>query len=178
MAVLAEYVAHFNHHRPHRALSQAAPLRSLPSPAAPSQLRLRRRDLLGGLIHEYTPGRMTWMTSSAPKGFMPPLSHVTGGRRPAARYGRASPTRRQEASEPTSHRPRRAMSCRPSDLIHIASGASVLSTCTKLPASFVTHKPGALQNWTLMVAPGPEGGPSATVPETVPNQRNRPHEPG
>jgi putative transposase len=52
-AVLAEYVAHFNHHRPHRALSQAAPLRSLPPPASPSQVRLRRRDLLGGLIHEY-----------------------------------------------------------------------------------------------------------------------------
>jgi len=53
-AVLAEYVAHFNHHRPHRALSQAAPLRSLPPRAAPSQLHLRRRDLLDGLIHEYT----------------------------------------------------------------------------------------------------------------------------
>jgi len=53
-AVLAEYVAHFNDHRPHRALNQAAPLRSLPPPASPSQLRLRRRDLLDGLIHEYT----------------------------------------------------------------------------------------------------------------------------
>jgi putative transposase len=54
MAVLAEYVAHFNAHRPHRALNQAAPLRSLPPPRAPSQLCLRRRDLLDGLIHEYT----------------------------------------------------------------------------------------------------------------------------
>jgi putative transposase len=52
-AVLAEYVAHFNHHRPHRALNQAAPLRSLPPSASRSQLHLRRRDLLGGLIHEY-----------------------------------------------------------------------------------------------------------------------------
>jgi putative transposase len=52
-AVLNEYVAHFNHHRPHRALNQAAPLRSLPPPASRSQLHLRRRDLLGGLIHEY-----------------------------------------------------------------------------------------------------------------------------
>ena len=52
-AVLTEYVAHFNDHRPHRALNQAAPLRSLPPPASPSQLHLRRRDLLGGLIHEY-----------------------------------------------------------------------------------------------------------------------------
>jgi transposase InsO family protein len=54
MAVLTEYVAHFNDHRPHRALGQAAPLRSLPPPASPSQFHLRRRDLLNGLIHEYT----------------------------------------------------------------------------------------------------------------------------
>jgi len=53
-AVLTQYVARFNDHRPHRALNQAAPLRSLPPPAAPSQCHLRRRDLLGGLIHEYT----------------------------------------------------------------------------------------------------------------------------
>jgi putative transposase len=51
--VLTEYVAHFNHHRPHRALNQAAPLMSLPPHAAPSQLCLRRRKLVGGLIHEY-----------------------------------------------------------------------------------------------------------------------------
>jgi integrase-like protein len=53
MAVLTEYVAHFNHHRPHRAFNQAAPLRSLPPPTAPSLLHVRRRDLLDGLIHEY-----------------------------------------------------------------------------------------------------------------------------
>jgi putative transposase len=46
--VLAEYVTHFNHHRPHRTLDQAAPLRPLPPDASPSQLRLRRRDRLGG----------------------------------------------------------------------------------------------------------------------------------
>ncbi|MCA1709251.1 MAG: integrase core domain-containing protein [Actinobacteria bacterium] len=53
-AVLSDYVAHFNHHRPHRALGQAAPLRSLPPPASPSHVHPRRRDLLDGLIHEYT----------------------------------------------------------------------------------------------------------------------------
>jgi putative transposase len=53
-AVLNEYVTHFNHHRPHRTRNQAAPLRPLPPPAAPSQPHARRRDLLDGLIHEYT----------------------------------------------------------------------------------------------------------------------------
>lgn len=52
--VLAEYVTHFNTHRPHRTLNQAAPLQPLPPPASPSQLRVRRRDRLGGLIHEYS----------------------------------------------------------------------------------------------------------------------------
>ncbi len=50
---LAEYLAHFNDHRPHRALHQAAPLTPLPQPTSPPDLRLRRRDRLGGLIHEY-----------------------------------------------------------------------------------------------------------------------------
>jgi putative transposase len=50
---LAEYAAHFNNHRPHRALHQAAPLRPLPQPTSPPHLRLRRHDRLGGLIHQY-----------------------------------------------------------------------------------------------------------------------------
>jgi hypothetical protein len=55
---------------------------------------------------------------------MPLERHVTGGRRPAARYMRAIQTRRQEASESTSHRPRHAMGCRPSDLIRIHIGVA------------------------------------------------------
>ena len=57
--VLATYVAHYNEHRPHRALGQRPPLLcALPPdgqpPANVIELdRLRRRDLLGGLIHEY-----------------------------------------------------------------------------------------------------------------------------
>jgi transposase InsO family protein len=51
--VLAEYTTHFNQHRPHRALQHAAPLRPLPPSSQPDRC-LRRRDRLGGLIHEYT----------------------------------------------------------------------------------------------------------------------------
>jgi putative transposase len=52
--VLQAYVDHYNHHRPHRALDQRPP--ALPS-AIPRPPRdppnVRRRDRLGGLIHEY-----------------------------------------------------------------------------------------------------------------------------
>jgi putative transposase len=52
-SVLAGYVAHYNEHRPHRALGQAAPL-GVASPAAPpADMRVARVDRLGGLIHEY-----------------------------------------------------------------------------------------------------------------------------
>ena len=57
--VLATYVAHYNEHRPHRALGQRPPLR-MPPPSDEQPMaavidfdRIRRRDLLGGLIHEY-----------------------------------------------------------------------------------------------------------------------------
>ena len=52
-SVLAEYVDHYNVHRPHRALGQAPPLKpSVPVVLAPPG-RVVRRDRLGGLIHEY-----------------------------------------------------------------------------------------------------------------------------
>ena len=55
--LLREFESFCNEHRPHRALGQAAPLRSLPVPiAAPDQmtnLDIRRRDRLGGVLHEY-----------------------------------------------------------------------------------------------------------------------------
>jgi hypothetical protein len=49
---------HFNNqHRPHRTLRAAAPLHPLPGPMAdPGQiarLDIRRRDRLGGTLHEY-----------------------------------------------------------------------------------------------------------------------------
>ena len=51
-AVLTEYAEH-NKHRPHRTLGQAAPLRPLPQQTTSETNTVRRRDLLGGLLHEY-----------------------------------------------------------------------------------------------------------------------------
>ena len=54
MIVLREYEDFYNTHRPHRTLSQAAPLRPLPDSVADlDQFRVRRRDRAGGVIHEY-----------------------------------------------------------------------------------------------------------------------------
>jgi putative transposase len=51
--VLAEYVAHYNEHRPHRALGQASPLTAVPPTAPTEDTPVVRVDRLGGLIHEY-----------------------------------------------------------------------------------------------------------------------------
>jgi transposase InsO family protein len=53
--VLRRYVEHYNQCRPHRSLGHATPLPSEVAGArsGPNVGRLRRRDLLGGLIHEY-----------------------------------------------------------------------------------------------------------------------------
>jgi transposase InsO family protein len=57
--VMKTYVLHYNEHRPHRVLGQRPPLTERPpsndqAMAAVIDLdRVRRRDLLGGLIHEY-----------------------------------------------------------------------------------------------------------------------------
>jgi transposase InsO family protein len=51
--VLAGYVAHYNEHRPHRALGRAAPLMALPPTAPTADMPVVRVDRVGGLIHEY-----------------------------------------------------------------------------------------------------------------------------
>lgn len=51
--VLLEYEDHFNTHRPHRSLGQAAPLRALPCEFADPARHVVRRDRLGGVLHEY-----------------------------------------------------------------------------------------------------------------------------
>jgi hypothetical protein len=51
---LSEYVDHYNTHRPHRTLSQRPPDAKIPAAPAEDNIRIRRRDRLGGLIHEYS----------------------------------------------------------------------------------------------------------------------------
>jgi hypothetical protein len=51
--VLGEYVDHYNTHRPHRTLHQNPPAGHADPPAAVTNMRVSRRDRLGGLIHEY-----------------------------------------------------------------------------------------------------------------------------
>ncbi|MGH2674329.1 MAG: integrase core domain-containing protein [Actinomycetota bacterium] len=52
--VLRAYASHYNAGRPHRGLRLATPERSEPAPCRPvNPTQLRRRDILGGLIHEY-----------------------------------------------------------------------------------------------------------------------------
>jgi putative transposase len=54
---LREYETFDNQHRPHRTLHAAAPLRPLPQPITEpdrlDRLDIRRRDRLGGILHEY-----------------------------------------------------------------------------------------------------------------------------
>jgi putative transposase len=49
---LTEYETYFNEHRPHRALSQASPLRTPPEPVD-ADIKVTQRDRLGDLLHEY-----------------------------------------------------------------------------------------------------------------------------
>jgi putative transposase len=52
--VLGEYTDHYNSHRPHRALHQSPPAGRRHQPALGANVRVLRRDRLGGLIHEYS----------------------------------------------------------------------------------------------------------------------------
>ena len=53
---LGVFVEHDNRHRPHRALGLVppGPMRPLCTPVPKSDVRVRRRDRLGGLLREYT----------------------------------------------------------------------------------------------------------------------------
>jgi transposase InsO family protein len=54
--VLTDYLRHYNTARPYRGLGQLAPDQAVTQPPAPANLaehRSRRRQVLGGLTHEY-----------------------------------------------------------------------------------------------------------------------------
>ena len=51
--VLREYARHYNQQRPHRSLALAVPEPQEPSSPQVNLREVRRRDVLGGLIHEY-----------------------------------------------------------------------------------------------------------------------------
>ena len=51
--VLSEYVEHYNVYRPHRTLCQSPPAGRECPPAMSKNVRVLRRDRLGGLIHQY-----------------------------------------------------------------------------------------------------------------------------
>ncbi len=56
-AVLQVYAADYNGHRPHRGLDQRAPLAAAGRPPIgqyPIPSNVRRRDRIGGLLHEYS----------------------------------------------------------------------------------------------------------------------------
>ena len=55
LGVLHSYVRHYNRHRPHRSLDLSAPEQSARQAIAgpPAAKQIHRRDVLGGLIHEY-----------------------------------------------------------------------------------------------------------------------------
>jgi putative transposase len=54
LQALREYEQFYNGHRPHQGLKNARPLQPLPPPiATATDLRIHRRDRLGGVLHEY-----------------------------------------------------------------------------------------------------------------------------
>jgi transposase InsO family protein len=53
--ILREYACHYNGQRPHRGIQLQVPIHGDGVSATPPTFQARRRDVLGGLIHEYYP---------------------------------------------------------------------------------------------------------------------------
>jgi hypothetical protein len=71
---LREFEQFYNRHRPHQGIANARPLYARPSPIPASDVdaraHIRRRDRLGGILHEYQhaalPERMRFPASTTP----------------------------------------------------------------------------------------------------------------
>ena len=86
------YAEHYNRQRPHRALALASPLAETLVPVPVSTHAVRRRDLLGGLVHEYHAAAASWN-----RGFRSPRAVAPRGARCLSSRDcstRRSPTRR------------------------------------------------------------------------------------
>ena len=53
--ILRRYAEHYNAQRPHRGLDLRTPAGASERPISPDAPRVRRVDILGGLIHEHEP---------------------------------------------------------------------------------------------------------------------------
>ena len=124
---LREFEQFYNRHRPHQGIANARPLYALPSPIPASDVdacvHIRRRDRLGGILHEYQhaalPERMRFPASTRP--VAPGTEDPADGRRtdvvaeagqpavhPAVSPGRVLPCQPQHQSADLVARPRAA----------------------------------------------------------------------
>ena len=53
LRLLCAYVRHYNQKRPHRSLALSVPEPPEPSSSSVNPRKVRHRDVLGGLVHEY-----------------------------------------------------------------------------------------------------------------------------
>ncbi len=91
--VLTEYLRHYNTARPHRALGQLTPEQADTRPPGPINLadhRIRRKQILGGLTHEYYVAAL------------PPRA-ATGKRRSPTRIVFPSPTSSRHSTSVADH---------------------------------------------------------------------------
>ena len=96
---LREFEQFYNAHRPHQGIANARPLHALPppipDPSTATRLQIRRRDRLGGILHEYRYAALpAWTRFSA-------STAVAHARHPR-RAGRPAPQRARIRSEPPS----------------------------------------------------------------------------
>src|SRR5690348_4471823 len=137
--VLTEYLRHYNTARPHRALGQLTPAQADARPPGPINLadhRIRRKQILGGLTHEYyiaalPPRAATGKRRSYTRTvFEPHTRRQQPGQasRPCAPAGTvAAPSRRASARSIARNSPRLSARVRPDNTPRAAASVSTVS---------------------------------------------------